>query len=127
MCRTIIDQFKHLTFAVLTVLLASKHPWAWEFYDNHAWFDTSMDRLDVYEYMPRPFAVFYLLYVARYCSEIVWIFTEKRRKDFPQMLTHHVVALVLMWLSYMNGYSRRGCSLCSSLSPARFYWIPQDV
>jgi len=55
------------------------------------------------------FKFYYLLYLARYCSDSVSILFEERTKDqFLQMVYHHAVTIALVVSSINAGYTRFG-------------------
>lgn len=55
------------------------------------------------------FKYYYLLYLARYCSDSVSILFEERRKDqFLQMVYHHAVTIGLVICSINAGFTRFG-------------------
>jgi ceramide synthetase len=49
---------------------------------------------------------YYVLYGARYLQAIVCVLLEHRRKDFVEMIVHHVTTAVLIGLSFSIGYTR---------------------
>ncbi|OCH92204.1 longevity assurance proteins LAG1/LAC1 [Obba rivulosa] len=52
---------------------------------------------------------YYLLQTAFYLHQILIINAEARRKDHLQMMTHHIITVVLMVGSYSYNYTRVGC------------------
>ncbi|KAI0353473.1 longevity assurance proteins LAG1/LAC1 [Trametes cingulata] len=56
-----------------------------------------------------PVKFYYLLEVAFYLHQILVINAEAPRKDHWQMLTHHIITVVLMIGSYFYNYNRIGC------------------
>ncbi|KAI0772062.1 longevity assurance proteins LAG1/LAC1 [Trametes elegans] len=56
-----------------------------------------------------PIKFYYLLETAFYLHQILVINAEARRKDHWQMMTHHVITVVLMIGSYFYNYTRIGC------------------
>ncbi|KAI0368088.1 longevity assurance proteins LAG1/LAC1 [Pilatotrama ljubarskyi] len=56
-----------------------------------------------------PIKFYYLLETAFYFHQILIINAEARRKDHWQMLTHHIITVILMVGSYFYNYTRVGC------------------
>ena len=76
--------------------------------------------------LPGPVKFYYLNETAFYIHGIFILSAEARRKDHIQMMTHHFVAIALMFLSYSWNFTRVGClimvlmDLCDVLLPVRF-------
>lgn len=56
-----------------------------------------------------PVKFYYLTQTSFYLHQILVLHAEARRKDHYQMLTHHVITVVLMVTSYYYGLNRVGC------------------
>jgi acyl-CoA-dependent ceramide synthase len=75
--------------------------------------------------LPAPIKFYYLNETAFYLHGIFILNAEARRKDHVQMMTHHVVAVALMFLSYAWNYTRIGCLImvlmdfCDLILPVR--------
>ncbi|KAI0921677.1 hypothetical protein AcW1_004422 [Taiwanofungus camphoratus] len=59
--------------------------------------------------LPGPIKFYYLLQTGFWCHQILIINAEARRKDHWQMMTHHVITIVLLLASYIYNYTRIGC------------------
>jgi len=59
--------------------------------------------------LPGPIKFYYLNETAFYLHGLFILNAEARRKDHWQMMTHHVVAVALMFLSYSLNITRVGC------------------
>lgn len=55
-----------------------------------------------------PLKFYYLTQTAFYMHQMLILNAEARRKDHWQMMTHHVVSVVLMVCSYFGNYTRVG-------------------
>lgn len=91
-----------LSFAVgLRVVLSQSWVWPsanwWEGYSNG---DHMLMRPD--------FRCYYLVYTARYFQDFWSLFLHKRRKDFWQMLSHHVLTVAVGAVSYAFSFNRIG-------------------
>lgn len=56
-----------------------------------------------------PIKFYYLLQNAFYMHQVLILNAEARRKDHWQMMTHHVITVVLMVSSYCYDFTRIGC------------------
>lgn len=55
-----------------------------------------------------PFKFYYLSQTAFYLHQILILNAEARRKDHVQMMTHHIITVILMWTSYFTNFTRVG-------------------
>ncbi|KAG1753980.1 TLC domain-containing protein [Suillus paluster] len=56
-----------------------------------------------------PLKFYYLTQTAFYLHQILILNAEARRKDHFQMMTHHIITIVLMVASYLYNFTRVGC------------------
>ncbi|KAG2146777.1 TLC domain-containing protein [Suillus clintonianus] len=56
-----------------------------------------------------PLKFYYLTQTAFYLHQILILNAEARRKDHVQMMTHHVLTIFLMVMSYFCNFTRIGC------------------
>ncbi|KAI0722214.1 longevity assurance proteins LAG1/LAC1 [Cerioporus squamosus] len=73
-----------------------------------------LDPINVWTHYPHiplagPIKFYYLLQTAFYMHQILILNAEARRKDHWQMMTHHVITVILMVGSYFYNYTRVGC------------------
>ena len=79
--------------------------------------------------LPGPVKFYYLNETAFYIHGVFILTAEARRKDHLQMMTHHFIAIALMFLSYAWNFNRVGClimvlmDVCDVLLPVRFRCI----
>jgi hypothetical protein len=59
--------------------------------------------------LPGPVKFYYLSQTAFYAHGMLVLNAEAHRKDHVQMMTHHVVTVVLMVCSYAYNFTRVGC------------------
>ena len=50
-----------------------------------------------------------MLQTAFYTHQILILNAEARRKDHWQMMTHHIITVALLWISYYTNFTRVGC------------------
>lgn len=91
--------FYFLSFWVGLYILWDK-PWLWD--TNHCWYGypTQVMDLDVWYY--------YMVELGFYWSLILSLFMDTRRKDFREMIVHHIVTISLMAVSYSGNMVRIG-------------------
>jgi TLC domain len=70
-----------------------------------------MDLWRDYPHIPLPGLVkfYYLSQTAFYTHQILILNAEARRKDHVRMMTHHVITVILMAMSYFSNFTRVGC------------------
>ncbi|GLB33753.1 putative longevity-assurance protein [Lyophyllum shimeji] len=56
-----------------------------------------------------PLKFYYLTQTAFYMHQVLILNAEARRKDHVQMMTHHVITIILMVTSYFSNLTRIGC------------------
>lgn len=56
-----------------------------------------------------PLKFYYLTQTAFYIHQMLILNAEARRKDHVQMMTHHVITVILMAASYFSNFTRVGC------------------
>jgi len=61
---------------------------------------------------------YYIMYVARYAQALVSVMLEFKRKDFLEMVVHHVVTILVIYVSYIYGWNRVGVVVMFLLDPA---------
>ncbi|PFH46172.1 hypothetical protein AMATHDRAFT_8141 [Amanita thiersii Skay4041] len=88
--------------------------WSYGWYVNRNLPTRLFDPTDLwlnYPHIPLagPLKFFYLTQTAFYLHQILIINAEARRKDHVQMMTHHVITIILMGLSYYMNFTRVGC------------------
>jgi hypothetical protein len=59
--------------------------------------------------MPAPVKFFYIVQCSFYVHAIMLLNAEAHRKDHWQMMTHHIITVVLIGLSYFYNFTRVGC------------------
>jgi len=56
--------------------------------------------------MSGTFKWYYLVQMAFWTQQIIVIHIEKQRKDYSQMLTHHIITCTLIAITYIYRYTR---------------------
>eukprot|EP00656_Telonema_subtile_P041674 TRINITY_DN46925_c0_g1_i1.p1 TRINITY_DN46925_c0_g1~~TRINITY_DN46925_c0_g1_i1.p1 ORF type:complete len:357 (-),score=76.55 TRINITY_DN46925_c0_g1_i1:198-1268(-) len=114
-------------FSVFGYITLRAQPWAWPsalWWKDHATtirspFQHSLgEEIPATTYMSHALASFYIMYAARYLQGLISVFLEHRRKDFLQMLAHHVFTVVVVSCSYACGYNRVGIVVMLLFDPS---------
>mmetsp|Transcript_37310 Transcript_37310/g.106573 ORF Transcript_37310/g.106573 Transcript_37310/m.106573 type:complete len:657 (+) Transcript_37310:44-2014(+) len=61
---------------------------------------------------------YYIMYISRYVQMIVSVLLEPKRKDFGEMILHHVITIAIIYVSYTHGWNRVGVVLMLLFDPA---------
>ncbi|XP_073236842.1 ceramide synthase 6-like [Porites lutea] len=90
----------YLGTSIYGLVILFKEPWLWDL--RHCFFDHGNHPLtdEIYYY--------YLFETGFYLSLIISLFVDVKRKDFWQMVVHHIVTVLLLVFSYYSGFFRIG-------------------
>ncbi|KAJ2990738.1 hypothetical protein NUW54_g8384 [Trametes sanguinea] len=88
--------------------------WCFGVYVHHHLPTSVLNPINVWANYPHiplagPIKFYYLLQTAFYMHQVLILNAEARRKDHWQMMTHHIITIVLMVGSYFYNYTRVGC------------------
>lgn len=91
----------YLATSIYGLVILFKEPWLWDL--RHCFFGHGRHPLidEIYYY--------YLIEIGFYLSLIISLFVDVKRKDFWQMVVHHIVTVMLTTFSYNAGFFRIGC------------------
>ena len=103
--QSFMEAFFYSGYFAMGAVLLARQPWAWP---STAWWTTAAVVTGTVERMPRDVTCFYVAYCARYLQALVSVFLEPRRKDFYEMVVHHSVTVMLIYLSFVAGENRVG-------------------
>lgn len=111
--QSIMEAFFYGAFTCIGLTVVPSLSWSWP---SERWWAGYADGRLV---MRNDVRCYYILYASRYAQmSVSLLFLEKRRKDFLQMLIHHVVTLLLTALSYTFGFYRVGAVIMVLMDPA---------
>lgn len=99
-------------FTVIGLIVVPAQVWVWP---SAKWWIGFAD--GGHEIMRSDLRCYYIMYVARYAQGIVSVFLEPKRKDFLEMVIHHVVTVVVIFISYVYGWNRIGAVVMVLLDP----------
>jgi len=71
-----------------------------------------------HEIMRSDLQCYYIMYIARYFQGIISVLLETKRKDFVEMMVHHVVTVSVCSVSYVYGWTRVGAVVMVVFDPA---------
>lgn len=111
--QSVMEAANYGTFAFLGICVASSQDWLWP---SSQWWIGAGD--GGHAVMRSDLRCFYIMYMARYLQAIVSVLMEARRKDFVEMMVHHVVTVGLVSISYAYGYNRVGLVTMLLMDPA---------
>ncbi|KDR83793.1 hypothetical protein GALMADRAFT_236178 [Galerina marginata CBS 339.88] len=88
--------------------------WAFGLYVHYNLPTRLLDPIDLwlaYPHIPiaAPVKIYYLTQTAFYFHQILVLNAEARRKDHVQMMSHHIITVVLILGSYFTNFTRVGC------------------
>jgi len=81
-------------------VLVSRQSWLWP---TNQWWEGGPQT-----HVEKDVGFFYIAYAARYLALLIVVLTSPRKKDFHEMILHHVVTAALVILSYASGWIRVG-------------------
>ena len=98
------------TFFFFSCRIYLKQPFAWP--SSKWWVDidqTLPGHVETrHHYLAPDYKFFYLLYGGRYAAGLASVMLEHKRKDFVEMVAHHLVTMSLVLCSFNVGYTRVG-------------------
>eukprot|EP00948_MAST-09A_sp_MAST-9A-sp1_P001125 g1125.t1 len=117
--QSALENFIYSGFLFMSIPLLIDQTWLWP--SKNWWVDKSMsfagkDQADLshhLEILPLALRAYYVLYCARYVQGLISLFFEAIRKDFVEMIIHHVVTATLIYFSWLGGYVRVGLVVMS--------------
>merc|ERR1719414_34099 len=71
-----------------------------------------------HELMRSDLRCYYIMYAARYFQQLISVLMEPKRKDFIEMAAHHIVTVIVTFISYTHGWNRVGAVVMVVLDPA---------
>ncbi|CAL1701061.1 unnamed protein product [Somion occarium] len=88
--------------------------WAFGLYVHHQLPTSLLNPVEIWHGYPHiplagPLKFYYLTETAFYLHQVLILNAEARRKDHWQMMTHHIITVLLMFASYAYNYTRIGC------------------
>lgn len=111
--QSVLEAVIYGAFAVLGLLVVPSMDFFWpssRWWQGFAEGGHEIMRLDLRSY--------YLMYLARYLQALVSVMLELKRKDFVEMVVHHIVTILVIYASYVYGWNRVGVVVMLLLDPA---------
>jgi ceramide synthetase len=100
--QSVMEAIFYGTFAVIGVSVIRGQTWLWP--SSNWWQPTP----EGHEIMRSDLRCYYLLYIARYFQAGISVVLETKRKDFIEMMLHHIVTVCVGTVSYCIGCNRVG-------------------
>eukprot|EP00968_Pinguiococcus_pyrenoidosus_P013635 scaffold1237_cov243-Pinguiococcus_pyrenoidosus.AAC.19 len=109
MAQSVMEALFYGGSFVVGVAVVSSEPWV---FTPQEWFQDGrlLNR--------RVLSWYYVTYASRYLQGLVSVMLEHRRKDFFEMVLHHVVTLLLIYLSFAYDEMRIGAVIMVLFDPA---------
>ncbi|CAE7191626.1 unnamed protein product [Symbiodinium necroappetens] len=111
--QSVLEALIYGTFSLIGISIVPAQPWSWPSANWWRGFDSGEHLV-----MRSDLRCFYILYGARYIQAAVTVLLEPKRKDFLEMMVHHVVTIGVVYVSYLGGYNRVGVVVMVLLDPA---------
>lgn len=118
--QSLLEALEYGLFSYLGYTLIVQHSWVWP---STQWFGTKAhegpgSQISL-RFQRKSLSCFYMFYVARYTANLFSVIVlENHRKDFVQMVVHHICTMVLVLGSYFGGYGRIGSLIMLCMDPA---------
>lgn len=111
--QSTMEMIMYGSFTIMGALVVPRQEWAWPSYQ---WWDGWKE--GTHAIMRADLQCYYLLYCARYFQGGFSVLLEHKRKDFIEMLIHHVITCLLISVSYSFGWNRVGAIIMFIFDPA---------
>mmetsp|Transcript_18316 Transcript_18316/g.29798 ORF Transcript_18316/g.29798 Transcript_18316/m.29798 type:complete len:348 (+) Transcript_18316:42-1085(+) len=96
-----LEMLFYSVYFVMGWRIVQSQPYLWP---STLWWTNQPDN----RFITNDASFFYIAYCARYMQNFIFVFLEPKRKDFWEMQTHHLVTIILIWISYSYGFVRVG-------------------
>eukprot|EP00929_Paragymnodinium_shiwhaense_P073827 TRINITY_DN3771_c0_g1_i2.p1 TRINITY_DN3771_c0_g1~~TRINITY_DN3771_c0_g1_i2.p1 ORF type:complete len:363 (+),score=90.91 TRINITY_DN3771_c0_g1_i2:103-1191(+) len=111
--QSVMEVANYGSFAILGALVVPSQPWVWPSENWWIGFDKGG-----HEVMRLDLRCYYLMYIARYACGCASVLLEAKRKDFVEMMVHHIVTIAVCMVSYIYGWNRVGVVVMVVFDPA---------
>jgi len=100
--QSVAEATTYAAFFFMGYRVVRRQPWIWP--SREWWTEQPSSAI-----LTKGAAFFYVTYAARYTGGIVYtVWLEPKRKDYNEMIIHHVVSLALVYLSFIGGMAKIG-------------------
>jgi len=111
--QSFMEAFCYGGFALIGLRVVPSQDWIWP---SAKWWIGFAE--GGHEVMRADLRCYYIMYIARYAQAVVTVLLEPKRKDIVAMLLHHIVTVVVIYISYVYGWNRVGVVVMVLLDPA---------
>jgi len=111
--QSFMEAFFYGGFALIGLRVVPSQDWIWP---SAKWWIGFAE--GGHEVMRADLRCYYIMYIARYAQAVVTVLLEPKRKDIVAMLLHHIVTVVVIYISYVYGWNRVGVVVMVLLDPA---------
>lgn len=99
-------------FMIIGLRVVPSQDWVWP---SAMWWKGFAD--GGHELMRPDLRCYYIMYIARYFQAGISVLLESKRKDFIEMMIHHVATVAVCYISYVYGWNRVGVVVMVLLDP----------
>jgi len=111
--QSVLEAIIYGSFTAIGIAIVPSQTWSWP--SENWWKGFSSGEHLI---MRSDLRCYYLLYGARYFQAAVTVLLEPKRKDFLEMMAHHLVTIGVVYVSYLWGWNRIGVVVMILLDPA---------
>lgn len=111
--QSVMEAIFYGFFAYMGLMVVPSQEWLWP---SAQWWIGFAE--GGHEVMRADLRCYYISYAARYVQGVVSVLLEPKRKDFVEMLLHHIVTVLVSYISYVHGWNRVGVVVMALLDPA---------
>eukprot|EP00931_Biecheleriopsis_adriatica_P104216 TRINITY_DN78913_c0_g1_i1.p1 TRINITY_DN78913_c0_g1~~TRINITY_DN78913_c0_g1_i1.p1 ORF type:complete len:358 (-),score=57.11 TRINITY_DN78913_c0_g1_i1:49-1086(-) len=111
--QSVLEAIIYGSFSAIGIAIVPSQSWAWP--SENWWKGFSSGEHLI---MRSDLRCYYLLYGARYIQAAFTVVLEPKRKDFVEMMVHHLVTIGVVYVSYLFGWNRVGVVVMVLLDPA---------
>ena len=101
----LVEALFYSSYFVMGLRIIIEAPWVWP---SHLWWKGQDLEGRLVQPLTMAETTFYVSYAARYLAFFIIVLLEPKRKDFWEMIIHHVTTVVLIYLSFLHGFVRVG-------------------
>jgi len=111
--QSVMEVANYGFFAIIGAFVVPQQTWVWPSENWWIGFDKGG-----HEIMRIDLRCYYLMYIARYVCGCASVLLEAKRKDFVEMMLHHLVTIAVCVVSYAYGWNRVGVVVMVVFDPA---------
>jgi len=111
--QSVMEAIFYGSFALIGLRIVPSQEWVWP---SMLWWKGWSE--GGHEILRVDLRCYYMLYLSRYVQQFISVLLERKRKDFVEMIVHHLVTVGLVYISYIYGWNRVGVVTMLLFDPA---------